>query len=206
MQTIGIRQLTGARLRAAADRSEPLGVTNGGALCAVLLPVTQRWVEQLVEQNFSRLLYGIDLAEKERANREPLVSLAAAQHEPPGPDSRWPPPTGNPTPLRRVGIRELSGDMISKSAERGEALGVTNGGALCAVLLPVTQRWVEQLVEQNLSRLLYNIDLAERDRAAGEPLLDLTEAADDLPDGSRFASARGVSATPRTHREAAGEA
>ncbi len=182
MKTIGIRQLTGGQLRAIAESSEPLGVTNGGALCAVLLPVTQRWVEQLVEQNLSRLLYSVDLAEKERANREPLSSLARAQQEPPEPDGEWSPSASFP-PLRRIGIRELGGDVITQAADQSEALGITNGGALCAVLLPVTQRWVEQLVEQNLSRLLLNIDLAEQDRAAGDPLFDIaaTETTPKLP-------------------------
>ncbi|MCM3883331.1 hypothetical protein [Frankia sp. R82] len=179
MKIAGIRQLTGPTLKAAAESGEPLGVSNGGVLCAVLLPVSPRWVHSLVEQNLSRLVDNIQMAEKDRANAEPLVAVTRSWESTgetePAPPLPW------RSPLRKVAIRKLGMEVIAEAAARGEALGVTNSGTLCAVLLPISPRWVESLVEQNLSRLLYNIGLAERERARGEQLVNLDHLEQPLP-------------------------
>jgi hypothetical protein len=51
MQTISIRQVSGARVSEAARRHEPLGITNHNMLAGVLFPVTSTWLSD--DQSFS---------------------------------------------------------------------------------------------------------------------------------------------------------
>jgi len=81
--------------------------------------------------------------------------------------------------MRPVSIRELSGRVIDEAAQKGEVLGITNERRLCAVLIPVRQKWVDQLVEHNLSRILHAVDLGMKDEAnkeEGTPLDDALDA------------------------------
>jgi len=178
MKTLSIRELSGSTLTRAASEGQTIGITNDRVLCAVLIPVSQRWVDQLVNQNLSRILRGVELGEKELSNGEfvpalddlmSLVQSSAAR----GGDSSG-------SLLRRVSVRELSGALLEEAARQGQALAVTNNRVLAAVLVPVTQRWVDQLVDQNLSRILHGIELGDAAAAAGtSEALDAVESSDE---------------------------
>jgi hypothetical protein len=75
-----------------------------------------------------------------------------------------------------VGIRQLSARRIEQAGHSRELLVLTNGRLLVGIVVPVTQRLVEFLVSQNLSRVLYNIGQAESTVAAGEPFTTLDSA------------------------------
>jgi hypothetical protein len=51
MQTISIREVSGARVSEAVRRHEPLGITNHNMLAGVLFPVTPKWLSD--EHSFS---------------------------------------------------------------------------------------------------------------------------------------------------------
>ncbi|MGI3202257.1 hypothetical protein ACRJ4W_35685 [Streptomyces sp. GLT-R25] len=59
METIGIREVSGERILAAADRGEVLGITNGRVLAGVLMPLVPETAERLVDQNLTRILHSI---------------------------------------------------------------------------------------------------------------------------------------------------
>jgi hypothetical protein len=82
--------------------------------------------------------------------------------------------------MKAIGVRQLSGLTTAAAAQSADPLGFCNGGVLYAALLPVTPRWVENLVEQNLSQLVYNIEIAEKDRARGEPIFDIDDSVGGL--------------------------
>jgi antitoxin (DNA-binding transcriptional repressor) of toxin-antitoxin stability system len=75
-----------------------------------------------------------------------------------------------------VGIRQLSARRIEQAGHNRELLVLTNGRLLVGIVVAVTQRLVEFLVSQNLSRVLYNIGQAESTVAAGEPFTTLDSA------------------------------
>lgn len=165
MKTIGIRQVSGDLIAAAAERGEVLGITNGRVLAGVLMPLTTKTVEHLVDQNITRIVQNIRQGEREAAAGD-SESLDDLMNEEPRPTSRRAP--------ERVTIRGLSGARISAAADAHEALVVTHAGSAIALLIPVTLQWVEQLVDRNLSRIRYSIERGEREIAAGGymPTLD----------------------------------
>ncbi|WP_189135859.1 ROK family protein [Wenjunlia tyrosinilytica] len=83
---VSIRQLSGARLKQAAEASEVLVVTHANEALALLIPVTLQWTERLVERNLSRIRNSIDRGEQE-ITRSGLTSLddflreLSAEHE-----------------------------------------------------------------------------------------------------------------------------
>ncbi|MEU5952550.1 ROK family protein [Streptomyces sp. NPDC047525] len=181
MQTIGIRQVSGDLIAAAAERGEVLGITNGRVLAGVLMPLTTKTVEHLLDQNLTRIVQNIREGEREAAAGD-SVSLDDLMNEEPRPTSRRAP--------ERVTIRGLSGARISAAADAREALVVTHAGAAIALLIPVTLQWVEQLVDRNLSRIRYSIERGEREIAAGghmptlDELLEESQSASDAADVS----------------------
>lgn len=60
-----------------------------------------------------------------------------------------------------VRMGDLTAKLIEKAGADGQTLALTYNGQLIAVVIPVTRNLVEFLIEQNLSRILYNIGLAE---------------------------------------------
>ncbi len=62
---------------------------------------------------------------------------------------------------RIVRIGDLSADMIERAGRDGQTLAITHDRELIGIIIPVTQRLVQFLIEQSLSRVVYNIDLAE---------------------------------------------
>jgi antitoxin (DNA-binding transcriptional repressor) of toxin-antitoxin stability system len=64
---------------------------------------------------------------------------------------------------RIVRIGDLSADMIERAGKDGETLAVTHDRELIGIIIPVTQGLVQFLIEQSLSRVVYNISLAEKE-------------------------------------------
>jgi antitoxin (DNA-binding transcriptional repressor) of toxin-antitoxin stability system len=60
-----------------------------------------------------------------------------------------------------VRMGDLTAKLIEKAGADGQTLALTYNGQLIAVVIPVTRNLVEFLIEQNMSRILYNIGLAE---------------------------------------------
>lgn len=160
MRRVSIRELNGSLFQHAAETGELIGVTNDRRLAAVLLPVTPGWVDQLVEDHFSRLLRSIERGQRAIAGGKPLFGWEDI-----------PPASGKqPLPItRRVAIRELNGSVLKEAAEQGELLGVLNDGRLCAVLVPVTPEWVDQLVDYNISRLIQSVEVGQKAVANDTP-------------------------------------
>jgi len=135
-----------------------LGLTNGRALCAIVVPVNERWVNELLHQTLSRVLHVIDIDEKEREGGERQLIPLGDQVD------TSEPTVGAPMEgaLQRVSIREVSGELIERAAQSKQVLGITDNRVLRAVLIPITQKWLDQLVDSNLSRILRGIEVGER--------------------------------------------
>jgi hypothetical protein len=64
---------------------------------------------------------------------------------------------------RIVRIGDLSADMIERAGRDGQTLAITHDRELIGIIIPVTQRLVQLLIEQSLSRVVHNIGLAEKE-------------------------------------------
>ncbi len=60
-------------------------------------------------------------------------------------------------------IGELTADRIERAGAAGQTLALTHDRQLVAIVIPVTRGLVEFLVEQNMSRVLYNTALGEKE-------------------------------------------
>jgi len=152
MRRVSIRDLNGRLFEEISESNELIGVTNDRRLAAVLLPVTHGWVDQIIEDHFSRLLRSIEQGQKAVGAGKPLLGWEDL------------PSSGKQTlPItRRVAIRDLKGPLLAEAAEKGELLGVLNDGRLCAVLVPITPEWVDQLVDYNISRLIQSVEVGQK--------------------------------------------
>ncbi len=191
MRTMAIRELTAPALRQAAEDNEVIGITNDRVLAGVLFPIGRDWVEQLVEQNLSRIVRNVQRGEQEVE----AVLAASDQADTPieSPASATPrfttledvaqqmptPPPGALGQIRRVHLRDMSGKLLRDAAEQGEAIVLTTDKVAAGVIFPVTQRWVTELVEQNLSRVLYNVSIGEKELEADPHRVTLDDLIND---------------------------
>jgi antitoxin (DNA-binding transcriptional repressor) of toxin-antitoxin stability system len=60
-------------------------------------------------------------------------------------------------------IGELSAERIERAGAAGQTLALTHDRELVAIVIPVTRGLVEFLIEQNMSRVLYNTALGEKE-------------------------------------------
>jgi antitoxin (DNA-binding transcriptional repressor) of toxin-antitoxin stability system len=60
-------------------------------------------------------------------------------------------------------IGELSAERIERAGAAGQTLALTHDRHLVAIVIPVTRGLVEFLIEQNMSRVLYNTALGEKE-------------------------------------------
>ena len=180
VQTIGIRDLSAPVIAAAADRDELIGITNGRVLAGVLLPFSTSYVQQLVEQNITRVLRNVARGEGEldRAMKSPNPGNSPDQFV------TLEDMTGRLAPksdefdlatMRRVSLREINGSLLEKAAELNQTIAVTADRVIAGVIFPVSRRLVTQLVENNLSRVLHNIELGEKELSTGRPLTTLDD-------------------------------
>ncbi len=80
--------------------------------------------------------------------------------------------------VRTLCLGDLSARIIEEASDAGQALALTQGGELIGIVVPVTQDLMEFLVEQNMSRVLYNIGMAEKQLCTLEEMTSL----DAFPD------------------------
>jgi hypothetical protein len=79
------------------------------------------------------------------------------------------------TSSRNVRIRDLSAHRIEEASESKELLILTHGGMLLGIVVPVSQRLVHFLIDQNLSRVMFNAQMAEKELSTGEPFTTLDQ-------------------------------
>ena len=75
-----------------------------------------------------------------------------------------------------VRIGKLSASLIEEAAAAGQTIAVTNERKLIGIVIPVTPGLVEFLLEQNMSRVLYNIALGEKQISTPDKMITLDEA------------------------------
>jgi hypothetical protein len=79
--------------------------------------------------------------------------------------------------VRTVRVGDLSATLIEEAGAQRESLALTHDRELIGIMVPVTPRLVEYLVEQNITRVLYNIELGEKEVAAEIPFTTPTDVA-----------------------------
>jgi hypothetical protein len=192
MESVSIRGLSGAVLRASAKQEKLLAITNHRALIGVAIPVTPAWAGHLIDYNWSRVQQ--DILEGERAVT-PADSGGQAEHQPPAvvplraslvagevveaPETReflqkihegfHPPGSGGgglgesaEPSVCTVRIGDLSGHLIEQAGEANQTLAVTDDRELVAIIIPVTKGLVQFLIDQTMSRVLDNIYQGEQ--------------------------------------------
>jgi predicted NBD/HSP70 family sugar kinase len=90
--------------------------------------------------------------------------------------------------MRRIGIREISGEEIGRAERDNDIIGVTNKGVLCGVLLPLTKEILERLTSQEAPDLERRLDKAESSLVDGIPPIELDELLEQSSPGSRQSS------------------
>jgi hypothetical protein len=99
----------------------------------------------------------------------PSVAAAGPEGESAGPS------------MHTVRIGDLSAEVIEQAGQDGQTLAVTHNRKLVGIVIPVTRGLVEFLIEQNMSRVLYNIVLSEQQIRAQDQMTTLDEVLDDPP-------------------------
>jgi hypothetical protein len=177
MRTLAIRELTGPAVRRAADADEIIGITNDRILAGVLIPISPDWVEQLVEQNLTRVVRNIRGGEREMiAAADPAGDRSAGRFTTLN-DVLNEPAAAAPKRMRRVNLRDISGSVLQDAAEQNEAIILTTDRIVAGLIYPVTQDWVADLVEQNLGRVLHNLTIGEKELSAAHPVTTLDDIA-----------------------------
>jgi hypothetical protein len=77
--------------------------------------------------------------------------------------------------MRTVRIGDLKAALIEQAGEAGQTVALTHDRELIGILIPVTAGLVQFLIEQNLSRVLYNIGLGEKQLGTADKLTTLDE-------------------------------
>jgi antitoxin (DNA-binding transcriptional repressor) of toxin-antitoxin stability system len=74
-----------------------------------------------------------------------------------------------------VRIGDLSAKLIEQAGAGGHTVALTHDRELVGVVIPVTQGLVEFLIEENMSRVLYNIALGEKQLMTPDKMTTLDE-------------------------------
>jgi hypothetical protein len=77
-----------------------------------------------------------------------------------------------------VRIGDLTAGLIEKAGANGQTLAITHDRQLIGIVIPVTRGLVEFLIEQNMSRILYNIALSEKQIKTADKMTTLDEVLD----------------------------
>ena len=112
------------------------------------------------------------------------LALGGYPRELPQKDATEPQSSHSPS-VRTVRVGDLSAKLIEEAGAAGQTLALTYDRVLVGTAVPVTRGLVEFLVEQNMSRVLYNIALGEKEVSEGGPLTTL----DQVTGRRRFRSA-----------------
>jgi hypothetical protein len=81
--------------------------------------------------------------------------------------------------MHTVRIGDLSAEVIEKAGQDGQTLAVTHNRQLVGIVIPVTRGLVEFLIEQNMSRVLYNMALSQNQISTQNQMTTLDEVLDD---------------------------
>ena len=73
-------------------------------------------------------------------------------------------------------IGELSAERVERAGAAGQTVALTHDRELVAIVIPVTRGLVEFLIEQSMSRVLYNIALGEKEIRNSQTVLTLNDA------------------------------
>jgi hypothetical protein len=220
METVKIRDLRGTDLRERTRDGKLLAITNRGALIGVLIPVTQAWIEHLIDYNWSHVRQSVEEGEQAMASGTSMLTIddVVAQADAHGYDEgqRHSTPERLAVPLvaavvggtvmqlpetretlerlrallnpsglaegsaepsaRTLRIGDLSAERIEQAGAAGQVIALTHDRELVGIVIPVTQGLVEFLIEQNMSRVLYNIGLGEKQLATSDKMITLDEA------------------------------
>jgi hypothetical protein len=173
MRTLAIRDLDAPTICQAAEQDQVIGITNGRVLAGVLVPISRDWVHQLIDGHFSRIVHNIRRGEREMetvldATDDPAGVPAAATFTTLTDAVRQPTSAGlSLDQARQVSLRDISGRVLEEAAQRDEPIVLTTDRVVAGVIFPVSQNLVIQLVEQNLSRILNNIQAGEKELGTG---------------------------------------
>ena len=127
-------------------------------------------------------------------SKEALQRLQAALN-PAGPGSNPAEPS-----IRSVRIGDVSAAVIEKAGDTGQTLAITHDRELIGIVIPVTQRLVEFLIEQNVSRVLYNIGLGVKQINAPDKLSTLDDVLDQASSDEQIPSRASSDAPARRRR------
>jgi antitoxin (DNA-binding transcriptional repressor) of toxin-antitoxin stability system len=95
---------------------------------------------------------------------------------------------GEPAPsMRTVRVGDLSARLIEQAGEVGQTIAITHDRELIGIVVPVTQDLVKLLIEQNMSRVLENISLAEKQLKTGDSMVTIDQALGQKPFSGRNA-------------------
>jgi hypothetical protein len=100
-------------------------------------------------------------------SREAVDRWRAALN-PPGSAGRRENHPDKPSMVRTVRIGDLSAGLIEEAGSNGQTLAITHDRELIGMVIPVTQNLVQYLIEKNISRVLADIELGEKQLKAGE--------------------------------------
>jgi hypothetical protein len=242
VETVKIRDLRGTDLRERTRDGKLLAITNRGALIGVLIPVTQAWIEHLIDYNWSHVRQSVDEGEQAMAAGTSMLTIddvvaqadahgygEGQRHSTPerlavplvaavvGGTVMQPPETRetldrlrallNPSGLAEgsaepsvltLRIGDLSAERIEQTGAAGRVIALTHDRELVGIVIPVTQGLVEFLIEQNMSRVLYNIGLGEKQLAASDKMITLDEALEQGAPPGPVSPARPASLADRT--------
>jgi hypothetical protein len=81
--------------------------------------------------------------------------------------------------VRTIGIGDLSSGVIERAGKASQTLAVTHDQEVVCMVVPVTRGLVEFLIEQNISRVLYNIGLAEKQLNTPDTMTTLDQDSSD---------------------------
>jgi hypothetical protein len=79
--------------------------------------------------------------------------------------------------VRTIRIGDLSARLIEQAGEAGQILAITHDRELIGLLIPITPGLVQFLIEQNMSRVLTNIRLGEKQLKTPDKMTTLDQAA-----------------------------
>ncbi len=105
-----------------------------------------------------------EILERLRAALNPSASTAGPEDSPAG------------SSVITVRIGDLTAGLIEKAGGAGQTLAITHERELIGIVIPVTPGLVEFLIEQNMSRVLYNIALSEKQIRSPDKMTTLDEA------------------------------
>jgi hypothetical protein len=88
---------------------------------------------------------------------------------------------GDAPSVHTVRVGDVSAALIEEAGRNGQTLALTHDRVLLGIVIPVTPGLVQFLIEQNMSRVLYNIAVGEKENTAGEPFTTLDQVTSPAP-------------------------